>query len=197
MVFDVSISTQTLLFLRAIFLGVVMMLFYDLFRILRIALPSPKVVVLAQDILYVTVLSVVSFLFLVSSNFGEIRVFVLLGEFLGMALCYFTLSQLLMASSRAIISAVRKIFLWIKRLILRPVYRITHRISRKIIRFVNFIGNLAKKTCRKAKFSLKRQRVLVYNLIELPWKKSGRKKDVSANALKKTKGKRKKKNADQ
>lgn len=187
MVFDISVSAQCMLFLRAMLLGAALMLLYDCFRIARIAFPSPAWVVMIQDIVYFAVFALVSFLFFVSQSYGEVRFFALTGELLGLILCYFTLSSVIIASSQTVISVIKKIILLFERLILSPIYKVIYAISRKIIKFVNFLGNLAKKSCNKANYSLKRRRVLLYNLIGSCGEGHEKKKDVNKRAGKKEK----------
>ena len=162
---EVNIAQQTLLFFWSILLGAGLMLLYDLFRILRIAVYNPAPLVMAEDILFWGVCAVVTVLFMIAENHGEIRYFILLGELLGALLCYYTLSRVLMACSKAIISLIRRIARVIYRLLLRPVYRVIHWVARLFIRIVGFFGALSKKTCHKANYALKRRRVMLYNLV--------------------------------
>lgn len=165
MVLGVHVAAQTLLFLKSILLGVCLMLLYDVFRILRLAVKTPAALILAEDILFFAVCAVMTMLFLVSANFGEIRFFALLGEGLGAVLCALTLSRLVMACSKAIIRFVRGVFRLVFRLFLRPVYRIVHWFSLKFVQLMDFLTAGMKKSFRKANYSLKRRRILLYNLI--------------------------------
>ena len=153
MVPGVYLAAQTLLFLKSILLGACLMLLYDLFRILRLAVKTPAALVLLEDILFF------------SANFGEIRFFALLGEGLGALLYALTLSRLVMACSKAVIRFVRAVFRIVFRLFLRPVYRIIHWFALKIVQLMDFFAAGLKKSFRKANYGLKRRRILLYNLI--------------------------------
>lgn len=109
MVLGVHVAAQTLLFLKSMLLGACLMLLYDLFRILRLAVKTPAAVILAEDLLFFALCALANMLFLISANFGEIRFFALLGEALGALLCALTLSRLVMACSKAVIGFVRAI----------------------------------------------------------------------------------------
>ena len=69
-------------FFCSILIGMALGLLYDVFRIVRIALPSPKLLVAAQDILYFLLASGITCLFTLNINEGEVRSFVLVGELL-------------------------------------------------------------------------------------------------------------------
>lgn len=161
----VNIAAQTLLFCKSIALGACLMLLYDVFRILRLAVRTPPAVVLVQDLIYFTVCAVASFLFLVSANYGEVRVFALLGEAIGALLCFLSVSQVLMACSRAIIGLIEKLIRLIWIIFLRPVYLLIRWISRLIVKIADGLGLIAKKSLHKANYSLKRRRIMLYNLI--------------------------------
>lgn len=165
MVLGVHVAAQTLLFLKSMLLGACLMLLYDLFRILRLAVKTPAAVILAEDLLFFALCALANMLFLISANFGEIRFFALLGEALGALLCALTLSRLVMACSKAVIGFVRAIFRLIYRLLLRPAYRIVHWAALKMVQTSDFFANLLKKSLRKTNYSLKRRRILLYNLV--------------------------------
>ena len=165
MVLGVSVAAQTLLFLKSILLGACLMLLYDGFRILRLAVKTPAAIVLVEDILFFLICALATMLFLISANFGEIRFFALLGEGMGALLCALTLSRMVMACSKAIIGFVRAVFRVVFRLFFRPVYRIIHSLALQFVRFTGFLGAWTQKSCRKANYGLKSRRVLLYNLI--------------------------------
>ena len=165
MVTGIHVAAQTLLFLKSILLGACLMLLYDLFRILRLAVKTPAALVLLEDILFFAACALMTMLFLISANFGEIRFFALLGEGLGALLYALTLSRLVMACSKAVIRFVRAVFRIVFRLFLRPVYRIIHWFALKIVQLMDFFAAGLKKSFRKANYGLKRRRILLYNLI--------------------------------
>lgn len=166
MILDVSVAGQTVLFLKSMLLGACLMLLYDAFRILRMAAPMPAWAVLVQDIVFFAACAVATFLFLVSANDGEVRLFTLLGEALGALLCALTVSQVVMACSKAIHAAVRAVLRFVWKVFLRPVYLLLRMIAGLIVRVSGFFGGLAKKSLRRAEYGLKRRRILLYNLIK-------------------------------
>lgn len=160
----ISVAAQTLLFFKSMCLGACLMLLYDGFRILRLAVKTPAALILLEDILFFAACAVASFLFLISANFGEIRLFALLGELLGAILCALTLSRVVMACSKAIIRLVRAVFRLVMRIFFLPVYRVIRWLAGLVVKIGGFFGRTAKKSLHKANYGLKRRRIMLYNL---------------------------------
>ena len=79
----IAVNTQTLIFFRSLWLGALLGMMYDLFRIFRIAVPTPNFAAVAEDILFFLLSAFLSFGFILSVNYGQVRFFILLGEGLG------------------------------------------------------------------------------------------------------------------
>ena len=161
---EIRITVQTMLFLKSLLLGAGLMLLYDVFRILRLAFPAPAPVVFLQDLLYCGICAVSTFLFMVSANDGQVRIFILLGEILGMVFCAFTFSRVLMACSRVIVGLLHGTLRLLYRIVWRPIYDGVHWTSLQIMKVSNFFSSFGKKSLLRANYSLKRRRILLYNL---------------------------------
>lgn len=131
-----ELTHQTLLFLEACLLGFLLGGVYDLFRILRLAVPHGKILVFIEDVVYFCVLTLASFIFVMTENNGLLRGFLLFGELLGAILYFFTLSFLLMKAAKGIIWAVYGLFRLFYRLLIRPIGRFGCWILKKLKGFL-------------------------------------------------------------
>lgn len=167
----ISISGQTLEFLLSAALGFGLGALYDLFRITRVILNPGRVFVFIQDVLYWIVCAVVSFLFILTVNRGEIRGFLLFGELMGAVFYYCTLGWLVMKSTRAIASAVRRFFRLLQRLFVKPVQKVLGKCKKVTHKAGSTVGGKTKKFWQFINLRLKRDRVLLYNFFHRPPKK--------------------------
>lgn len=106
----ITVLEQTIIFLYATALGAMLCAVYDVFRIIRIAFGGKITAVFVEDILFSIIALVLTFIFVVAFNNGELRFFVLIGELLGFVAYYFTLGRLTMSVSKMIISLIKKLF---------------------------------------------------------------------------------------
>lgn len=159
----VHLADQTLVFLRACLLGAALGALYDVFRILRIAIPASRGIIAAQDLLFFVLAAIATFLFLLTSIDGSVRVFLMVGEALGWVLYYFTLGQLVMRVSKTIIAAIKAVFRFLLRYLLAPIYRLIYSFITLLLRPIRFFGRIVKNSLRKVKFRLKVRRVVLYN----------------------------------
>ena len=93
---EISNTAQIFTFMYSICLGIIFCVFYDVFRSLRKSIKFSSIVIFFQDILYFFIISIITFIFLLSLTNGEIRGFVIFGILIGFLLCYFTFSKILL-----------------------------------------------------------------------------------------------------
>lgn len=161
---DISVTEQTADFLLACLFGAVLGLFYDVFRVFRVAVPCSKAAIFLQDLLFWFVCAASTFLFLLCCNAGEIRFFLLLGELLGALLYYFTFGVLVMKSARALVALLRRFFAFLFRLVSAPVRFFARLLSRFVNCMINWMKNLMKTRIKHAKTHLQQRTGKVYNL---------------------------------
>lgn len=151
----IAITEQTAVFLHALLLGMALGCLYDVFRITRIAFLIPAALVLAEDLLFFFLSSIVLFGFMLERSYGQIRWFILLGVVLGWVLYYFTLGSLVMKCSARIIGFTRRLlaFLW------RPFAFL----GRKLGEVGKSVEKSSKKAVRRAKTTLKSRAAMLYN----------------------------------
>ena len=104
-----TITEQSLAFLYSLLLGTLLCAIYDVFRIIRIAFGGKTLAVFIEDIVFSLASIVITFVFVIAFNNGELRFFVLIGEFLGFVFYYLTFGKLTMFFSKAIIKLIKKL----------------------------------------------------------------------------------------
>lgn len=147
----VGLSGETLRFFTACLFGAALGILYDLFRILRLILSPPRRVLFLLDTVYCLMAAVSVFFFLIFSNDGLLRGFLLLGCFAGAAIYRLTASR------------------FVIRIMEVPI-RMLHRASAKGRQLFRKVGAAFKKRWKKC---LKKAGNLLYNMRERLRKKKG------------------------
>lgn len=107
------ISDQVYVFLMAIVCGLIIGVINEPFRFLRYLGFSSTVAIFIEDILFMTIVAFLSFFFSLCYNKGEVRFFILLGEFCGFLIFRYTLGLLtgkLFCLLRLLLKKLAKIF---------------------------------------------------------------------------------------
>ena len=159
----IAVNTQTLIFFRSLWLGALLGMMYDLFRIFRIAVPTPNFAAVAEDILFFLLSAFLSFGFILSVNYGQVRFFILLGEGLGFLLYYLTVGPVVMKSVKKIISAAKKVLLFLWKITLGPILRLLLFLGKKLWKRVGKRLKKSKKVVEMHRKHLHIRWVLLYN----------------------------------
>ena len=106
---EINSNLQILSFVYAVAAGCVFSLIYDFFKSIRLCFKVSAFVIFFQDILYFSIISVLSFCFFLSFSNGEIRSYILLGHLLGAVVSRITFSKISVPFFRLIFSFLRKI----------------------------------------------------------------------------------------
>lgn len=105
-----SFELQLKIFILSIIIGIISGFFYDIIRIFRSFVFHIKVFVHIEDIIYWIFLSLIIFLILLYENNADIRLFFVIGVFLGMWLYFYIVSKPFLKLSIKIIN-ILKIFI--------------------------------------------------------------------------------------
>ncbi|MEG2536429.1 MAG: spore cortex biosynthesis protein YabQ [Hydrogenoanaerobacterium sp.] len=160
----IEVNTQTAVFLYSLILGFCLGLFYDVFRIFRLAICHSSAIIFLEDIFYFASCAVITFLFSISALNGHVRVFLAVGELLGATIYYFSVGVLVMRVSKKIISCIKALLLFLYRVFIRPILLVGSCIMQKIGKICSKAAKKVKLIRIKAKYSLKQRSILVYNL---------------------------------
>ena len=96
-------------FLIAAAAGFINGFLFDIFRVIRKITPRNVILTQIEDILFWIIASLFFFFIMLNANFGHIRVYTILGAFLGAVIYFCSLSRVFLAVSGAIIRFIEKI----------------------------------------------------------------------------------------
>ena len=162
--YSLSLAQQTRGFLLSLGFGFIMGFFYDVFRIVRICISRGRAAFIVFDILYCIFLCFCTFLFSLTVNEGEMRVYLLLGEAIGFAVYYFSLGAVIFSISEKIISFIKKTVRAIFKIISYPFRKIFEILSSFFSKILKKSRKSTKNIKNKSKFLLKVNKHLLYNL---------------------------------
>ena len=151
-----GLQYETKLFMLSFLVGLVFGAVYDLLRIVRIVKKHHKTVVFIEDFVFVVFCAFWYFLFSTDLARGQIRLFVLIGMFIGFAVYLLTVGSITTRFASAIRMVYEKIESWLKRKIFTPIYT---NIKKKIVQ--NYIS--LRKRIKSRKKNLKVGKNVVYN----------------------------------
>ena len=159
-------SAQPGLLLLSLGVGFALGLLYDLFRTVRLAFfARSAAAVVIFDILYFAVFGLLSFIFILALNKGEVRLYIILAELAGAAVYYFSFGAAAIRLTDAFLRLFRRVCGCVYATVSLPfkaLNRVISGLSRRIIK-------KTKKICVGKRFflqkDLKKIRICVYNLI--------------------------------
>lgn len=127
---ETYLSQQAVAFLWSVVLGAAIGGINDCFRVGRILWKRGAVWVFFEDLLLFFIGAVLTFICLALTNYGQVRLFLLLGELLGFLLYFHTLGVFVTAAARLL----SRFFRWIG----RGIARIWGCLWGILIKFMNF-----------------------------------------------------------
>lgn len=157
---------QSYLFLIFMINGIVIGIFFDVFRILRKSFKTSNIVTYIEDILFWLLTGLLLIYSIFVFNNGEIRGYIFIAIILGVLLYMFSISQYFIKISVNIINFIKKIIVrllkiiltpflfilkWIKKILIKPVYFICINLRKKM-------SNLVKKIKLNSFFNKKVQK---------------------------------------
>ena len=138
------ITNQAYLFLIFVINGVIIDILFDFFRILRKSFKTPDFVTYIEDVIFWILTGLLTLYSIFVFNNGEIRFFMFLGIFIGVALYMLLCSTYIIKFSVFIINKTKKIILKIFNIIAYPI-KLIYRILKKV--FIN-VKNMTQKTTK-------------------------------------------------
>jgi spore cortex biosynthesis protein YabQ len=145
------IVNQVYIFLYAILGGAIAALFYDILRIKRRAIKTNVIIVSLEDIFYWLVAAMFLFITVYKSNSGEMRGYIFIGNIIGVILYESLLSEIIIKSSVMIINFIKRILLFIYKVLSYP-FKLIYKIFKTPICFIiKLVFKLAKIFLNKGK----------------------------------------------
>lgn len=157
---------QAYLFVIFILNGILIGLIFDIFRILRKSFTTPNFITYIEDIIFWTIsaLSVLYTLFVF--NNGEIRGYIFIGLFIGVAIYMLFFSRIIIKISVRVILFFKNIIYTILKLISYPFLIILKFINKLLIKPTKYVKNHINnmnnkiKNCQKLKINSKNKEKL-------------------------------------
>jgi len=116
-----SMSGQGLLFLSTVAVGAAIGLLYDFFRVFRRVATHSGWAVQLEDFLFWICATVAMFYFMLNRNFGEIRLFSMIGAACGIMLYFATISRVVLKVSVTVINFIKRVITATVRIITLPL----------------------------------------------------------------------------
>lgn len=92
---EFTLHEQTVTFLWSLILGMIIVCIYIIISVIREFSPPKKLMLIAEDILFMGIAAALNFFFALSQTHGYIRAYVIFGQIISFSLIYFTLGKLL------------------------------------------------------------------------------------------------------
>lgn len=105
--------------------------FYDVFRVIRLMMKPSAKWVFVQDLLFFSVSAVITFLFALAVNGGEMRLYLFLGLIIGFVAYLCTLGRVVVRCARGVIQGIVFVWHWFWFVVLWP-FRMLGRLLKKI-----------------------------------------------------------------
>ena len=102
-----SLTSQILIFVYSLALGMFLGFAYDIFRIIRMVINSRNIAIFIQDVLYFILSGGVTFLFVLSVNNGNSRFYILAGEGIGWIAYHITIGEIIYKCSNKTVNFVK------------------------------------------------------------------------------------------
>lgn len=150
------LASQLQGFYISIGVGVLLGLFYDVFRIFRTVFRSEKRAVFFQDLFYMICAAFVTFLTALGVNYGDVRFYILAGEAIGWCAYYLTVGMVTI-----------RVFCFVSRVLHRflidPIKKVLRQFFHWIGCKLKILGKKVKTAAINQKKRLKQHRDIVYN----------------------------------
>lgn len=127
-------NRELMLFAKAIWYGVVLLMGYDVFRIWRRVIRHGVFAVVAEDLLYWISSSLFLFSRIYQGNSGIIRGYFFVGVVLGAIFYHYSISALLVQFLSDCLNRVKKVFMKVWKIVLKFTKRLKFRLNRCKIR---------------------------------------------------------------
>ncbi len=155
-IYSLSLASQTKGFLFSLGFGFIMGAIYDVFRIVRTSISKGKKIQIFFDVAYCILLAFLTFIFFITVNEGEIRIYLLLGEAIGFAVYSLSMGTIVFAFGEKWIGNIKSFL----RFAFTPIKKLYEKIRQILIK----AGKRRKKPENKSKMHLKLNKHLLYNL---------------------------------
>ncbi|MBR5442123.1 MAG: spore cortex biosynthesis protein YabQ [Clostridia bacterium] len=162
--YSVPQGTQLTIFLCSLGAGFILGVLYDVIRTLRLTFTSSRAAIIIFDVVYFVLCGILSFLFILAMNKGEVRFYIIAGEIIGWFFYYLSLGVAAIRITDLFVRAFNKTKALIIRLVCAP-FRLIYRVCKPIYaKIIHLFKKTEKKSRQIRKKHLPKLRLYVYNL---------------------------------
>ena len=161
--------------------GFVVGVLYDAFRLLRVCISKGKKLQIAFDVIFCIFLGFITFLFFMTVNEGEFRIYLLLGEAVGFSVYSLSIGIIVFTYGELWIDWIKEHFSRLFSRMFSPFRRLAGRIFSSIGKILKKPEERRRNIKNKSKIHLKLNKHLLYNLFikkQNPVDKDFNEKDV-------------------
>lgn len=148
-------ANQAYLFSLFILNGILIGIVFDIFRILRKSFKTTDFITYIEDTLFWIVSGMITIYFLFVFNNGEIRFYIFIGIFLGVALYILSISKYFININVKLIAILKNIIGKILSIILYPIKLILKMMKKTFLRPISFVFINIRKIMTKNTIKLK------------------------------------------
>lgn len=136
---EITLLSQIWLFISSFIFGVALSIIYDFFCVLKLMIKCNNILKTICDIIYFIFISILTFIFLLIFNFGEVRIFILMGMLFGWWIYHYFIGRLNVNIINRIVCFVNYIFLKLKKKMLYPIINAIKNLTKLIIKKITTI----------------------------------------------------------
>jgi spore cortex biosynthesis protein YabQ len=145
-------------------MGFLLGVLYDILRAMRLSFTKSKIALVFFDILYFVLFGVITFLFILTLNKGEVRSYIIVGELIGAVFYYISFGIAVIKFTDKAILALKRFYALLFKVISAP-FKLLKRIFLKSTQpILSFFKKTEKKSSKIRKKLLPKLRLYVYNL---------------------------------
>ena len=162
--YSVPQSEQLTCFLWSLGMGFLLGIMYDVLRAIRLSFTKSKIALVIFDVLYFILFGVLTFLFILTLNKGEVRSYIIAGELIGALFYYISFGIAVIKFTDKAIIVLKRFYAFVLKVISAPF-----RLAKRIILFIfqpilKILKKSKKKSAKIRKKLLPKLRLYVYNL---------------------------------
>lgn len=162
--YSVPQAEQLSIFFASLGIGFLLGILYDFLRALRLSITNARPAIVIFDLLYFFLFGIISFLFILALNKGEVRSYIIIGELIGAFAYYISFGIVAIKITNALVKQLKKLYSFIFRLISTP-FRFIKRILRCLFEKTdNLLKKTEKNSQKMRKKHLPKLQIYVYNL---------------------------------
>ncbi len=162
--YSVPQSEQLTCFLSSLGMGFLLGVLYDVLRAIRLSFTKSKIALVVFDVLYFILFGVLTFLFILALNKGEVRSYIIAGELMGAFFYYISFGIAVIKFTDKAVLFLQKVRTVIFKVITAP-FRLLKRLFLFILKpIIKILQKTEKKSAKISKKLLPKLRLYVYNL---------------------------------